>query len=204
MARHVHVGPTGQKKPLSLEQMAAILGNLRKAGKVREYALCLMLRDTCLRGVDLLALRPCDVLDAQSNVKRRFVTTQRKNIKTNGSKNSASHTVTCELETETQEALAAVVAMHRDGPTGPLFPITTSWLRQTVKKWVEGIGLDGSAYAAHSFRRSLPSIIYRHTKDLEACRILLGHSSLDHTNAYLGVTRDDAFDAKRRVLASLS
>jgi integrase len=198
MARHRHTKPTGQKRAFSLDQLGAILGKLRVHGKDREYALCLLLRDTCLRGVDLLALRPVDLLDVDGNVRQRFTSLQRKNIKTGASGKAA--TVECELEAETREALAAILPMHKEGDDAPLFPITTSWLRQTIKRWVESIGLDGDLYAAHSFRRTLPAIIYKNTKDLEACRQLLGHANLDHTHAYLAVGRDDAFAAKRAAL----
>lgn len=34
---------------------------------------------------------------------------------------------------------------------------------------------------------------------LEACRLLLGHGSLEHTSAYLSVTRADAFARARGI-----
>lgn len=55
----------------------------------------------------------------------------------------------------------------------------------------EEIGLDTTAYGAHSMRRTKASMIYKKTKNLRAVQILLGHNKLESTVRYLG---NDALD----------
>jgi site-specific recombinase XerD len=63
-----------------------------------------------------------------------------------------------------------------------------------VKQWVKLIGLEPSAYATHSLRRTKVSLLYRKTGNLRACQLLLGHTKLESTVRYLGVELDDALE----------
>jgi site-specific recombinase XerD len=63
-----------------------------------------------------------------------------------------------------------------------------------VKQWVKLIGLETSAYATHSLRRTKVSLLYRKTGNLRACQLLLGHTKLESTVRYLGVELDDALE----------
>lgn len=56
------------------------------------------------------------------------------------------------------------------------------------------IGLDASAYATHSMRRTKAALIYRRTKNLRAVQLLLGHTKLESTVRYLGIEVDDALE----------
>jgi hypothetical protein len=49
-----------------------------------------------------------------------------------------------------------------------------------LEGWVEGLGLDPSAYGTHSMRRTKATLIYRRTKNLRAVQLLLGHTKLDY------------------------
>ena len=64
-------------------------------------------------------------------------------------------------------------------------------LRQIVKGWAEIAEVDPEFYSGHSMRRSKAVIVYRETRDPEIVRQMLGHSSLAHTIAYLGVDKED-------------
>jgi hypothetical protein len=43
-------------------------------------------------------------------------------------------------------------------------------------------------------RRTKVTLIYRHTKNLRAVQLLLGHSKLESTVRYLGIEVDDALE----------
>lgn len=60
--------------------------------------------------------------------------------------------------------------------------------------WVDELGLDPTAYATHSMRRTKATLIYRRTKNLRAVQLLLGHSKLESTVRYLGLEVDDALE----------
>jgi integrase len=61
-----------------------------------------------------------------------------------------------------------------------------------VDEWVTGIGLRVEDYGTHSLRRTKASIIYKHTGNLRAVQILLGHTKIESTVRYLGVDVEDA------------
>ena len=63
-----------------------------------------------------------------------------------------------------------------------------------VESWIDGIGLDTTAYGTHSIRRTKASLIYRQTKNLRAVQLLLGHARLESTIRYLGFEVDDALE----------
>jgi integrase len=61
-----------------------------------------------------------------------------------------------------------------------------------VDERVTGIGLRREDYGTHSLRRTKASIIYKHTGNLRAVQILLGHTKIESTVRYLGVDIEDA------------
>ncbi|KDR29354.1 tyrosine-type recombinase/integrase, partial [Caballeronia grimmiae] len=63
-----------------------------------------------------------------------------------------------------------------------------------VHQWVAAVGLDPTAYGAHSKRRTKATLIYKRTKNLRAVQLLLGHSKLESTVRYLGIEVDDALE----------
>jgi len=63
-----------------------------------------------------------------------------------------------------------------------------------VKSWLAEIGLDPIDYGTHSMRRTKATLIYRHTKNLRAIQLLLGHTKLESTVRYLGIEIDDALE----------
>jgi len=60
--------------------------------------------------------------------------------------------------------------------------------------WVDELGLDRMEYGTHSMRRTKATLIYRHTKNLRAVQLLLGHSKLESTVRHLGSEVDDALE----------
>ncbi|RMH12913.1 MAG: integrase, partial [Gammaproteobacteria bacterium] len=47
--------------------------------------------------------------------------------------------------------------------------------------------------------RTKASLIYKHTKNLRAVQLLLGHTKLESTVRYLGVEVDDALEMAERI-----
>jgi integrase len=77
--------------------------------------------------------------------------------------------------------------------------ISTRQYRRLLKEWVASIGLEPSAYGAHSMRRTKVARIYKRTGNLRAVQLLLGHTKLDSTVRYLGVEVEDALEISERV-----
>jgi integrase len=70
--------------------------------------------------------------------------------------------------------------------------LSTRQYARIVHRWVEGAGLDSSAYGTHSLRRTKAAQIYRKTGNLRAVQLLLGHTKPESTVRYLGIEVDDA------------
>ena len=77
--------------------------------------------------------------------------------------------------------------------------LSTRQYARIVHAWVEGAGLDSSAYGTHSMRRTKPAQIYKKTGNLRAVQLLLGHTKLESTVRYLGVEVDDALSISEQV-----
>ncbi len=52
--------------------------------------------------------------------------------------------------------------------------------------------------APHSLRRALPAHIYAQTKNMRACQVMLGHASIAHTQAYLGIEYTETLEIARK------
>ena len=70
--------------------------------------------------------------------------------------------------------------------------ISTRQYARLVDEWVTAIGLRAEDYGTHSLRRTKASIIYKHTGNLRAVQILLGHTKIESIVWYLGVDVEDA------------
>jgi O-antigen/teichoic acid export membrane protein len=72
--------------------------------------------------------------------------------------------------------------------------ISTRQYGRIVDNWVASIGLNTTQYGTHTMRRTKPSLIFKKTKNLRACQLLLGHRKLESTVRYLGIEVDDALE----------
>lgn len=201
MQRYRNAGkPQGQKAAFDRSQVELIQATLGQ--QPRNRAMFLVSLVTCLRSSDLLSLRVRDVLASDGTVRPTFpVIVQKLSAKFH---NDQRRTVTVQvsLDPRAREAVAAWMAHARLAADAKLFDLTPSQYRRLVKTWAKACGLDAQAYSGHSTRRTVPSMVYHQSKDIEACRQLLGHTSLLHTSAYLSVTKADAFNAAHDVLKS--
>ncbi len=72
--------------------------------------------------------------------------------------------------------------------------IGTRQYARLVDEWVTAIGLRLEDYGTHSLRRTKAAIIYKHTGNLRAVQILLGHTKIESTVRYIGVDVEDALE----------
>ena len=181
----------GQKLPLKLQEIWAIRTRLQINDHCRDLALFNMAIDSKLRACDLLKLRVSDVSNG-GRVSSRAMVLQQK----------TGRPVQFEITSRTREAISKWIQRADLGNTAFLFPsringvfhLSTRQYARLVESWVDGIGLDSTAYGTHSLRRTKASLIYRRTKNLRAVQLLLGHAKLDSTVRYLGIEIDDALE----------
>ena len=181
----------GQKSPLKLKEICAILIHLQLNKRLRDLALFNLAIDSKLRACDLLNLKLKDISHGNSIEKRAKIL----QLKT-------QKPVQFEITGLTRETLSEWVQYASLQNEGYLFKsrfhssqhLSTRQYARIVESWVSIIGLDPAAYGTHSLRRTMVSFIYRQTKNLRAVQLLLGHSKLESTVRYLGIEVDDALE----------
>ena len=167
----------GQKSPLKLKDIWAIRFHLQQDKRIRDLALFNLAIDSKLRGCDLVDLRVRDITHGNQMMSRAMVM-QRK----------TQRPVQFELTEPTRDAVALWIAKAKLSSEQFLFPsrqkdsphITTRQYARIVHRWVQSVGLDTTNYGTHTMRRTKATLIYRHTKNLRAIQLLLGHSRLDY------------------------
>jgi len=192
----------GQMRPFTKADVGVIREKLSRRGNSRDVALFETAISSMLRASDLLALKVGDVVDLMGSVVESFTARQKKSGKP----------VPVYLSTAARTALAAHIAEHRLSNAAFLFrrgdragrlsqaPLSTTSYRTLVKTFADLAGYtDTAKFSGHSTRRTKAALLYRETKDIAGVRTLLGHTSLAHTAAYLGVGRDEALALAARI-----
>jgi len=155
----------------------------------RDLALFNMAIDSKLRGCDLVRLRVRDVF-AVERVRERTSITQRK----------TGQPVRFELTEPTRQSLERWIANPEVRGADFLWPsrfhgsphLSTRQYARILRGWITSIGLEPSAYGAHSMRQTKVAQIYKKTGNLRAVQLLLGHTKMGSTVRYLGVDLDHA------------
>jgi integrase len=186
----------GQKLPLKLQQIWAIRIRLELFNKIRDLALFNLAIDSKLRGCDLVALKVNDVAHGKTIQSRAIIVQQK-----------TGTPVQFEITESTRFSLSALIEHHKLSSYDYLFKsriqssehISTRQYGRIVDNWVSSIGLDHTQYGTHSVRRTKPSLIYKKTKNLRACQLLLGHRKLESTVRYLGIEVDDALEVSEGI-----
>jgi integrase len=186
----------GQKRPLKLQQIWAIRIRLELFNKVRDLALFNLAIDSKLRGCDLVALKVNDIAHGKS-IQSRTIIVQKK----------TGTPVQFEITENTRLSLYALIEQSKLTSSDYLFKsriqssdhVSTRQYGRIVVNWVSIIGLDHTQYGTHSMRRTKPSLIYKKTKNLRACQLLLGHRKLESTVRYLGIEVDDALEVSESI-----
>ena len=73
-------------------------------------------------------------------------------------------------------------------------PWTSQAIQQLVKKHLKALGLYESGKSVHALRHSYAVHLYRRSKDLRAVQKQLGHASVQTTQIYTDVTKEDLQD----------
>ena len=186
-----------QKKPISPKQVKALSKLL--LDKPRDRAMFHVGIDSMLRSSDLRHLTVEDVVDSRGLVREECSLTQQKTGKT----------VVFTLSEMTREAVNLWINTSSKTDRDYLFssrtkayagktlkeqPISQVQYQRLVKGWMEQLGVAVDDYSTHSLRKAKASAIYDATKNVEAVRQLLGHSSVAATSAYLGIEQAKALD----------
>jgi len=192
----VEVGP---RDPFSPGDVTRIRSSLSKRGEagLRDLALFSTAIDTMLHASDLLSLTVKDV--RQRNGTMRDILS----VTTAG----RGQVVQCTLSKDTRALLDDWIAHAGKKPNDHLFtalsrasstPLTPRQLSRLVKAWAESIGLDALSYGTESLRRTRAMYILSETGNLEAVRVLLGHTDIGSTARYLGdIQQPDALAVSR-------
>ncbi len=186
----------GQKLPLKPKDVWTIRVRLQILGSKRDLALFNLAIDSKLRGCDLVVLKAQDVC-LGGRVRERTTIVQRK----------TGQPVQFEITELTRGALREWLDLLQPAPAAYLFPsrlrgsphLSTRQYARIVHRWVEGAGLDGTAYGTHSMRRTKAAQIYKKTGNLRAVQLLLGHTKLESTVRYLGIEVEDALSISEQM-----
>ena len=106
--------------------------------------------------------------------------------------------VRCALSKATAQALGKWIAVSDKKRTDYIFPgrgagrprpMTVRQMNRLLKFWVAEAGLDPRKYGKESLRRTKALHILNGTGDIEAVRVLLGHTKIESTARYLRIAK---------------
>jgi len=171
----------GQKLPLKLQQIWAIRIRLELVNNIRDLALFNLAIDSKLRGCDLAALKIRDIAHGKT-IQSRAIIVQKK----------TGLPVQFELTENTRKSIQTLIIHFQLSQNDYLFKsrihssahLSTRQYGGIVDAWVSMIGLDQTQYGTHTMKRTKPTLIYKKTKNLRACQLLLGHKKLESTVQY--------------------
>ena len=152
-------------------------------GRIRDLALFNLAIDSKLRGCDVVAVRVEDVAPNGYTMDRATVRQKK-----------TGRPVKFELTDQTRQAIDDYLKAASKKPGDFLFH-GPAWLRSlhdhtAIRRaplgWIASIGLDHTLFGTHSLRRTKATLIYRHTGNLRAVQLLLGHTKIESTVRYLG------------------
>jgi len=187
----------GQKKPFTFDQIQSLTRLLEDKKRYRDLCLFCLGIDTSLRGGDLVRLKVSQVMDELGCPKKELQAIQQK----------TGQGAVAAITPYTQSAVNCFVVEAGLKSNDYLFtgrtgdrqkPLSTNYLRRLVKSWAEMLGLNPADYSSHSLRRSKVSYLYARGVRPEMLRYLLGHASIQSTQEYLGLDRNQALDLARK------
>lgn len=179
----VEVGPRAAYTPREVKRIKAALGKRGDAG-MRDLAMFSTAIDTMLHASDLLSLTVKDVRRRDGGMRDTISVAMA----------GTTRSVECTLSKDTRDVLDAWIAKSGKKQGDYLFtgrssaskPVTPRQLSRLVKAWTTGIGLDATDYGTELLRRTRAVYIVSETGNLEAVRVLLGHTKIASTASYLG------------------
>jgi integrase len=180
----------GQKDAFSPAQVKRIRQVLAARGVrgLRDLALFSVAIDTMLQGPELLNLTVRDVALGKGTI-RSIIEVARTRRRP---------PVRCALSKATAQALGKWLAVSDKKRTDYIFPgrgagrprpMTVRQMNRLLKFWVAEAGLDPKKYGKESLRRTKALHILNGTGDIEAVRVLLGHTKIESTARYLRIAK---------------
>ena len=175
----------GQKDAFTPDQVKRIRRMLarRGGGGLRDLSLFSVAIDTMLQGPELLSLTVKDVRRSDGRIRSVIEVTRRRQMPS----------VRCALSKVSASALGKWITASGKKRTDYIFsgrrdrsrPMTGRQLSRLLTIWISDAGLNPKKYGIESLRRTKAFHIFNGTSDLEAVRVLLGHSKLESTARYL-------------------
>lgn len=186
----------GPKRPFAAGDVWEIRQYLKIMGRTRDLALLNLGIDSKLRACDLLKLRVSDIGTRSTLFENATVVQQKTDI-----------AVTFEITESTRKSLQDWIDEAGLSPDNYLWTsrnrnsahLSMSQYSRIIKQFAMIVGIDPTAYATHSIRRTKVTLIYKQTQNLRACQLLLGHKKIENTVRYLGLELDDALKISRDI-----
>jgi len=183
----LEIGQKDAFTPAQVKRIRQLLADRGVQG-LRDLALFSVAIDTMLQGPELLNLTVKDVAFANGTIRPTIevARTRRK------------PPVRCALSKATAQALGKWIAVSDKKRTDYIFPgrgagrprpMTVRQMNRLLKFWVAEAGLDPKKYGKESLRRTKALHILNGTGDIEAVRVLLGHTKIESTARYLRIAK---------------
>ena len=176
-----------RKKPLGINHIKAMIVLLENKQDYRMLALIGVGYDSALRVSDILNLRLRDILRSDGSIQDELTIIQKK----------TQTPVTFVLSEKTRAYIKQYLGEDAQPTMSKLFNFTPTWARRLLADCCTSIGLDRKEYGFHSLRRAKTSQIYKNTRNLRLCQLILGHKNINYTSRYLGIEEQDALEASR-------
>jgi len=183
----LEVGQKDAFTPAQVKRIRQVLADRGVRG-LRDLALFSVAIDTMLQGPELLNLTVKDVALGNGTI-RPIIEVARTRRKP---------PVRCALSKATAQALGKWIAVSDKKRTDYIFPgrgagrprpMTVRQMNRLLKFWVAEAGLDPRKYGKESLRRTKALHILNGTGDIEAVRVLLGHTKIESTARYLRIAK---------------
>jgi site-specific recombinase XerD len=179
----------GQKDAFTPDQVKRIRNALARRGGqgLRDLALFSVAIDTMLQGPELLSLTVNDVRRSDGMMRSVIEVARRRR----------KPPVRCALSKLSASALGKWITASDKKRTDYIFsgrrdgsrPMTARQMSRLLRLWVSDAGLNPKKYGVGSLRRTKALHILNGTGDLEAVRVLLGHTKLESTARYLHIAK---------------
>jgi site-specific recombinase XerD len=179
----------GQKDAFTPDQVKQIRKALARRGGqgLRDLAIFSVAIDTMLQGPELLHLMVKNVRRSDGTI-RSVIEIARRGRKP---------PVRCALSKASASALRKWITASGKKHTDCIFsgrgdmsrPMTVRQLSRLLRLWVSAARLNPKKYGIESLRRTKALYILNRTGDLEAVRVLLGHTKLESTARYLHIPK---------------
>jgi integrase len=181
----IQLGQKDAFTPAQVKQIRRVLTDHGVAG-LRDLALFTVAIDTMLQGPELLSLTVKDVQRSEGTI-RSVIEVARPR---------GRPPVRCALSKATANALGKWIAASGKKRTdyifpsrraGPNHPMRIRQMNRRLKSWLAEAGLNPKKYGTDSLRRTKAIHILNGTGDIEAVRVLLGHTKIESTVRYLRI-----------------